>query len=109
MPIRPRKRQFSAATVGAALSLGEGNPLKKASDAIRDSGGSGAPAPANRTNESRVRQSFQAKNPHTGRGMANVKTVHAPIRKSGFGGVTRKDSPSKRKMRGTKRGGSRAY
>jgi hypothetical protein len=41
--------------------------------------------------------------------MANVKTVHAPIRKSGFGGVTRKDSPSKRKMRGTKRGGSRAY
>jgi hypothetical protein len=99
MPIRPKKRQFGAATVGAALSLGEANPLKKAADAIRDAGGSGAPAPAGRTNESRVRQAFSKRFPHTGKGMGDVRTTPTPIRKAGFGGVTRKDSPSKRKMR----------
>ena len=99
MPIRPRKRRLGAATVGAALSLGQANPLQKAADAIRDAGGSGAPAPAGRTNESRVRQAFSAKHPHTGRGMKDVRTTPTPIRKAGFGGVTRKDSPSKRKIR----------
>ena len=98
MPVRPRKRQFSAATIGAALGLGEANPLKKAADAIRDSG-SPAPAPSGRTNESRVRQAFSATHPHTGKGMGDVRTTPTPIRKAGFGGVTRKDSPSKRKMR----------
>lgn len=98
MPIRPKKRQFSAALTGAALGLGEANPLKKASDAIRDSG-SPAPAPSGRTNVSRVRQAFSAKYPHTGKGMGDVRTTHAPVRKAGFGGVTRKDSPSKKKMR----------
>ncbi len=96
MPIRPKKRTLSAGLVGAAQELGELNPLEKARQAIA---GPETQAPAGRTNESRVRQSFADKNPHTGRGMANVRTVHAPIRKAGFGGVTRKDSPSKRKMR----------
>lgn len=96
MPIRPRKRVLSAGLVGAAQELGELNPLEKARQAIA---GPETQAPPGRTNEGRVRQSFQAKHPHSGRGMADVKTTHTPRRTTGFGGVTRKDSPSRKKMR----------
>jgi hypothetical protein len=100
MPIRPRKRVLGSAVIGAALELGEANPLKKAADAIRDSGGSGGGSPAPSSPGKRLnRVPFDKKYPHTGKGLARVQTAPTPIRKAGFGGVTRKDSPSKRKMR----------
>lgn len=93
MPIRPRKTRFGSATVGAAMALGEVNPLKKASDAI-----GGTPKKRlGKVNYAKATTPKPDSRPH----------VSAPVRKSGFGGVTRKASPSRRKMRGTRRGGSR--
>ena len=92
MPIRPRKTRFGSAVVGAAMALGEVNPLKKASDAI--AGGGKASGTVRGPKLTEVKADTR---PH----------VSAPVRKSGFGGVTRKASPSRRKMRGTRRGGSR--
>ena len=92
MPIRPRKRVLGSAVIGAAQELGELNPLKKAADALSGAGKRGGSVQGPKLTD--IKPDTR---PH----------VSAPVRKSGFGGVTRKPSPSRRKMRGTRRGGSR--
>lgn len=96
MPIRPRKTRFGSATIGAAMALGEINPLKKATEAL----GGGPP-------KKRLGKVDRPK--ATPKVESAPRATQAPRPKSGFGGVTRKDSPSKRKMRRGRRGGPRAY
>ena len=95
MPIRPRKRVFGSAVIGAALELGEANPLKKAADAISGAGKKGGSVQGPKLTPQKPKA---------------PRAPSAPVRKSGFGGVSkRKPSPSVAKMRRGRRGGPRAF